>query len=207
MNYRENVRLAFVFIFGIAMGFLESVVVVYLRKLYYPYDFRVHLAIPSHIVHIEMFREIMTIVMLVVVATLAGEDKFRRFYYFIYLFGVWDIFYYVGLKILLNWPPSILTWDILFLVPTVWLGPVLAPVIVSLTFISYGVIMILKKENFDFVQILIGLCGGVVIFVTFVTVKRPILNYNWYMFAVGEGLILLSMIEKLASTRKKVKND
>ncbi|MGC8682581.1 MAG: hypothetical protein ACP5UJ_01390 [Athalassotoga sp.] len=205
MNYKVNVKLALVFIFGVAMGFLESIVVVYLRQLYYPYDFKVHLVIPSHMVQIEMFREIMTIVMLVIVATLAGEDKFRRFYYFIYLFGIWDIFYYVGLKMLLNWPSSILTWDILFLVPTEWFGPVLAPVIVSLTFIFYGVIMILKKENFDFVQMLIGLCGGVIIFATFVTANSTTLNYDWYMFALGEGLLLFSMIEKFALARKKPK--
>ncbi|MGC8590322.1 MAG: hypothetical protein ACP5LY_06955, partial [Athalassotoga sp.] len=89
--------------------------------------------------------------------------------------------------------------------PTEWFGPVLAPTIVSLTFIFYGVIMILKKENFDFVQMLIGLCGGVIIFATFVTANSTTLNYDWYMFALGEGLLLFSMIEKFALARKKPK--
>ncbi len=201
MNYKSSIKLTLLLAFGIAMGFLESIVVVYLRKIYYPHGFKTYLVIPSHMIHIEMFRESMTIIMLVIVAILAGEDKFKRFYYFIYLFGIWDIFYYVGLKMILNWPSSILTWDILFLVPTEWFGPVLAPIIISLTFIFYGTIMILKKKNFDLVQILIGLCGGIIIFVTFVSADMKTLNYNWYIFAIGEGLILFSGIKSFLPTK------
>ncbi len=209
MNYK-NSKLLIVLLFGIAMGFLESVVVVYLRQIYYSRGFRTHLVIPSNVIHIEMFREIMTIIMIWAVSSLAGENRSRKIYYFIYLFGIWDIFYYIGLKLILNWPPSILTWDILFLVPTEWLGPVLAPVIVSLTFIAYGLIMIFKKENLDPVQLLTGLGGGILIFTSFVTADANKLNYNWYIFSVGEGLILISMIakfvKKISNSKKKDKN-
>ncbi|BBJ28033.1 hypothetical protein [Athalassotoga saccharophila] len=201
MNCKRS--LFIVLLFGIAMGFLESIVVVYLRQIYYSHGFRMHLVIPLNMIHIEMFREIMTIIMIWAVSMLAGENKFRRLYYFIYLFGIWDIFYYVGLKLFLNWPPSILTWDILFLVPTEWFGPVLAPLIVSSTFVIYGLVMILKKVDLDLVQILTGLGGGIIIFLSFVTVDANKLSYNWYIFSVGEGLLLFSMMEIFF---KKIRN-
>lgn len=203
MNGKLRIKLLLVLVFGIAMGFLESVVVVYLRKLYYPHDFRVHLAIPSGIVHVEMFREMMTIIMIAVVATLVGEDKFRRFYYFIYLFGIWDIFYYVGLKMILNWPGSFFAWDILFLVPVEWMSPVLAPATVALTMVIYGITMLVRRKNLDLIQILSGLCGGGVVFLTFVTADYVKMDYNWYVFAVGEGLILLSLMKDFIPLKRK----
>lgn len=201
MKDKVKIKLALLFVFGTAMGFFESIVVVYLRKFYYPHDFRMHMVIPVNMIHIEMFRETMTIIMLIIVATLAGEDKFRRFYYFIYLFGIWDIFYYVGLKIILNWPNSFLTWDILFLVPVEWTGPVLAPVIVSSTMVAYGIVMLVWKKNFDLMQIALGLGGGTIVFLTFVMDNRVRLDYNWYLFAIGEGLILLSLIKKFVPAK------
>ncbi len=125
-------------VFGIAMGFLEAIVVVYLRQLYFPegFDFPLN-PIPPKILAIEWLREITTLVMLVSTGIIAGKNFLQRFSYFLYCFAVWDIFYYVALKLLLNWPPSLLTWDLLFLIPVAWVGPVLAPVICSLTMILF----------------------------------------------------------------------
>jgi len=87
---------------------------------------------------VEWLRETSTIVMLAAVGILAGRNNLQRFAYFLYTFAIWDIFYYVWLKILLNWPSSFFTWDVLFLIPLPWIGPVLAPVISSLTMILLG---------------------------------------------------------------------
>jgi hypothetical protein len=102
------------------MGFLEAIVVVYLRQLYFPegFDFPLN-PIPPKILAIEWLREITTLVMLVSIGIIAGKNFLQRFSYFLYCFAVWDIFYYVALKLLLNWPPSLLTWDLLFLFPVV----------------------------------------------------------------------------------------
>jgi hypothetical protein len=126
--------------FSIAMGFLEAVVVVYLRQLYYPEGF----AFPLRPVvlggfFVESLREISTIIMLVSVGMAAGRIFPERFAYMLYCFGIWDIFYYVWLKVLLDWPGSFFTWDILFLIPVVWAGPVLAPVICAFTMVAIGV--------------------------------------------------------------------
>jgi hypothetical protein len=60
---------------------------------------------------------------------------------------VWDIFYYVFLKLLIGWPESILTWDILFLIPVTWTGPVLTPVLVSLLMILLATILIVYSTK------------------------------------------------------------
>ncbi|TSA24570.1 MAG: hypothetical protein D4R67_11600 [Bacteroidetes bacterium] len=125
------------------MGFLESAVVVYLRTIYYPEGFAFPLKIIEGPIAItEILREAATLIMLITVTMLAARRWLIRFAWFIYLFAIWDIFYYVFLWALLGWPESLLTWDILFLIPTTWVGPVLAPVINSLTMIVLAAVMI-----------------------------------------------------------------
>jgi len=129
-------RYGWLTIFAIAMAYLESAVVVYLRALYYPrgFDFPIVL-MPANMVAIEVAREAATIVMLYVVGRLGAATGWQQFAGFMFLFGVWDIFYYVWLKVLLAWPASLGTWDILFLIPVPWLGPVWAPIVISLSLI------------------------------------------------------------------------
>jgi len=129
-------------IFSIAMAFLETSVVVYLRKLYYPEGFCFPLKMfDKDIVVVELFRELATIIMLVGAGFIAGRSRTEKFGLFLYSFAVWDIFYYIFLKVILNWPESFLTWDVLFLLPTTWVGPVIAPVIVSITMIVFAVLI------------------------------------------------------------------
>src|SRR5882757_7701885 len=99
--------------FSIAMAALESAVVVYLRALYYPDGFTVALKlIDQKIVLIEIAREGATVVMLAAIAYLTAKDFKNRFAYFLMAFAIWDIFYYVWLKVFIDWPSSLLEWDI-----------------------------------------------------------------------------------------------
>ncbi|MFI5148679.1 MAG: hypothetical protein ACHQRM_03035 [Bacteroidia bacterium] len=157
-------------IFSIAMGFLESAVVIYLRMLYYPAGFHFPLAlIPPDIARVEIGREAATIIMLVGAGILAARDKSHRFALFIYAFAVWDLFYYVFLKLFIGWPDSLLTWDILFLLPVPWIGPVLAPCIVSITLILITILILYyanKGRNIRFKAIewtLLGVGGFIII--------------------------------------------
>ena len=112
---RKFISLTF---FGIAMGFVEAAVVVYLREIIYPEGFCFPLKeIPSNLLFVETAREVATIIMLIAIALLAGRTLDEKISYFLYSFGIWDIFYYIWLKVTLNWPPSLLTKDILFLIP------------------------------------------------------------------------------------------
>ena len=132
MNLRK--KLITITAFAIAMGFLESAVVVYMREILYPEGFAFPLSpIPVSLAVTELLREVATMVMLVTIGVIAAKRFSTGFAWFIYSFAIWDIFYYVFLKLLLGWPESVLTWDVLFLIPTIWTGPELLPVLVSLT--------------------------------------------------------------------------
>ena len=128
-------NLALIVVYATAMGLLEAICVVYLRKvLLHGSKGPIEVAAIYPFISIESSREACTIVMLAVVGWLAGTTLATRFGFFIAAFGVWDIWYYVGLYVWDGWP-KILEWDILFLLPCLWYGPVLAPVLISLSFI------------------------------------------------------------------------
>ncbi len=130
-------RLLWLGLFALSMGLLEAAVVVYLRELYYPDGFELPLVfLPDRILIVELVRELTTVLMLLAFSVLVGRDGLDRFFVFAFLFGGWDIVYYVGLWAFLGWPESLFTWDVLFLIPVVWLGPVFYPVLVSLTLIA-----------------------------------------------------------------------
>lgn len=216
-NYKTTVIWSI--IFSIAMGFLEAVVVVYLRQLYYPQGFNFPLqsmALP--ILKIEYLRELATMVMLCGISYIAGRTLYSRFAYFIFNFAIWDIFYYVWLKALLNWPESLFTWDVLFLIPIVWAGPVLAPIICSLTMILLaGVILHFEHQGYSVkmktIELILLLGGAFIIFCTFIwdygrlvflahrtqqNIQLLIAEYipthfNWIPFILGELLILVSI--------------
>jgi hypothetical protein len=136
-------KLIIVAVFAVAMAWVETSVVVYLRALYYPDGFTFPLGvIPDNILVVELFRELATMMMIALVALLAGRTVWERFAYFTLQFGIWDIFYYIWLKTTLGWPFSLFDWDILFLIPVVWTGPVLAPLLVSIVLIVAGLMII-----------------------------------------------------------------
>ncbi|MFO8129132.1 MAG: hypothetical protein R6T99_04430 [Bacteroidales bacterium] len=143
MDKRTLYKILWILTFGIAMGYLEASVVVYLRELYYPGGFAFPLELMAeHIGTAEFFREASTIAMLLAVSILTGRSPTERFALFVIIFAVWDIFYYAFLKLLLGWPDSLLTWDILFLIPVTWVGPVAGPLINSLSMILLGAFLI-----------------------------------------------------------------
>ncbi len=144
-------RLGALAAFSVAMAYLEGAIVVYLRRLYYPegFSFPMKLADPF-VAKIEVGREIATILMLSAVAALSEKGGIRRFLAFCFAFGVWDIFYYVWLKLFLNWPAGWLDWDVLFLVPVVWLGPWIAPALIALVLAVFsGILLWLGNRRGD----------------------------------------------------------
>lgn len=161
-------------VFAVAMGFLEAIVVVYIRELYYPEGFSFPLkALPAWLVGVEWIREICTLLMLGAVAWLAGKVFLKRLAAFLFLFGVWDIFYYIALKVFLGWPASLLTWDILFLIPITWVGPVLAPVLNSVLMILMAFILDKLMAEYHLQQLL---------------------PREWILLISGAGAIFLSYI-------------
>jgi hypothetical protein len=175
--------------------------------------------IDEKILLVELVRELATIVMLFGVGYIAGKNFKERFAYFLLSFAVWDIFYYVWLKVFINWPATLFDWDILFLIPITWLGPVLAPVICSLTMIALAWVLLSEQNKttcYRFWMLLIT--GCVVILITFmqdyfmllyqndlfdhyatllqnetfVSVASDFIpaSYSWWLFSAGEALLL-----------------
>lgn len=190
-----NKKYAAVSVFAVAMAFVEAAVVVYLRALYYPEGFSFPLAVmPRDILLVEVLREAATIVMIVSAAVLAARKFYARMAVFFYIFAVWDIFYYVFLKVLLGWPSSFLEMDVLFLIPVVWAGPVLAPLICSFTMLALAALIergLSSSENFRLSAAEWALLwtGASVIFLSFVLPG----HYRWWIFIPGELLILASL--------------
>ena len=138
---REGVagRYFWLCVFGFALGWFECAVVVYLRELYYPEGFVFPVVLASaRIASVEIAREVASLLVLAAVARLSGERFLERFGAFMLLFGIWDIVYYLGLFAVLGWPASLATWDILFLIPVPWVGPVWAPLVTALFLVGVG---------------------------------------------------------------------
>jgi hypothetical protein len=208
-------------LFGVAFGFVEAAVVVDLRSIYEPLQRRVHpeakpgdlfpvlrldeLARESpearRLLGLEVAREAGTILMLAGVGLCAGGSSVRGFAAFLVAFGVWDVSFYASLKLLLGWPASLWTWDLLFLIPVPWVGPVVAPLVVSVTMVGCGLHAIAR----DF-----GRCplrptlrgwlavsaGGLVVVAAFCWDYRMIMeggvprDFPWALFSSGELLAL-----------------
>jgi hypothetical protein len=142
------IKLVWISLFAIAMGYLETSVVVYLRKLYFPTGLKFPpTKIDSSTGVVEFWREMATIVMLLGAGMIAGRNRNEKFAWFIYCFAIWDIFYYVFLRMLLGWPESLMDWDVLFLIPVPWFGPVLAPCIIAISMITMAMIIVVMEEK------------------------------------------------------------
>ena len=167
--------LIWVTIFGIAFAMIETAVVTYLRELYYPEGFEFPLKLSGiEITAVELYRELATMLLLISVAILAGKTGKERFAWFIFAFAIWDIFYYVFLFVFLGWPQSLLTWDILFLLPFTWVGPVIGPIINSLTMIFLAMVI-----------------------VRFESLKKYVIIrfYHWFLLVAGAIVVIISYVE------------
>jgi hypothetical protein len=210
-------------LFSIAMAALESAVVVYLRALYYPSGFTVAFKlIETRILLVELAREAATIVMLICIAYVAGKNFRERLAFFLLSFAVWDIFYYGWLKLFINWPSTILEWDILFLIPFTWLAPVIAPIICSVFMLLLAYVLLVKPDNVltsQFWMWLISGCafvlftfmqdyGGIIFKYGFLGDYFNLLHnpaflkisagyvpdsFNWPMFCLGISAVLIAI--------------
>ncbi|MEK7784474.1 MAG: hypothetical protein AAB658_03470 [Chloroflexota bacterium] len=142
-NKNESKRWLVVALFAAAMAWVESAAVLYLRVQldrvipYQPNPLPVSVGLGQ----VELVREAATLIMLLAVGWLAGGTWRSRLAYSMITFGVWDIFYYIFLAPMSGWPKSLLDWDVLFLLPLPWWGPVLAPVLISILLIVGGTLI------------------------------------------------------------------
>lgn len=209
-------------VYAVAMAYLESAVVVYLRRIYNIADPLQGTPLDSYIGAIEIGREAATLVMLAAIGWIAGHKLASRLGYAAIAFGVWDIFYYAWLKVFTGWPGSLLDPDILFLIPLPWWGPVLAPVLISLAMIAGGAVAAARESQGLPVRPGLAswaalLAGVLVMLYAFMadaiqTLPAPaeVLNqirpvtFHWLLFLAGLALAMVFVIS-LAAGRRTVK--
>jgi hypothetical protein len=216
-NGRPAARLlAGLVLFGLAFGYVEAAAAIYLRGLYEPIHRRVYPDVSpeelfpliplerleteegqgGHWLAIELGREAATLLMLAAVGLCVGRNFREGFAAFVVAFGAWDVFYYAFLKVWLDWPRSLLDWDLLFLLPVPWAGPVLAALVVALAMIAAGAVVLVREAAGRPLVLTgihwLGFCaGGVLITMAFCLDYQRLLSgaapgeFPWTVFAAG----------------------
>ncbi len=202
-------------LYAVAMAWVEAAVVYYLRTLvdrvdpYQPDP----LPVATGLNQAELIREFATLIMLFTVGWLAGATWRSRFGYMGVGFGIWDIFYYVFLRVMTGWPKSLLDWDVLFLIPLPWWGPVWAPTSIALLMILWGTFI----TQFERSQLSAGsngkflvLGGAGIALALFVFMADAIrtahqgtealrtmlpVRFNWQLFSVALALMALPVVD------------
>jgi hypothetical protein len=208
-------KIIWVSIFAVAMAYVESAVVVYLRIIFHPegFEFPLKKIINDPHIVVEVYREAATVVMLTAFAVIAGKTFWERFGYFIIAFGVWDIFYYVWLKVILDWPASIFDWDVLFLIPVTWIGPVIAPVSVSIIMIVCGILLVYAGQKGNifkpvFISYILLLAGTGILLFSFMSDTNATINlempkpYRYNLLIIGDALFIAAFLVSYVKTKK-----
>jgi hypothetical protein len=201
-----------VFVYAAAMAWVEAAVVFYLRTLVGridPYQ-ATPLPVSTGLGSAELVREAATLIMLLTVGILAGRSWRGRLGYAAIAFGVWDILYYVFLRVICGWPHSLLDWDVLFLLPLPWWGPVLAPVLISVLLIAWGILASRSEEAgpADWKACGLGFAGALVALYVFMAdairvagqgeeALRNLLpsRFNWPLFCVALVLMTVPILQ------------
>jgi hypothetical protein len=226
---RNRATVALLF-FSVSFGYVEAAVVTCSGALYEPARERFYPNSPPsdvfpllterqlkevgpqqlRLLKAELGREAATLVMVGAVAIGVGRNGMQTLAAFLIAFGTWDISFYAFLKLLHDWPASLLTWDLLFLLPVPWAAPVLAPVLVSLSMIGAGLVLLGRDWTGSPVRLglfhwLGLLAAGVVLVTVFTSDFRNIAggalphSFNWPLFTLGEAIALVTFLHALRS--------
>lgn len=212
-------RIGWLSLYAIAMALVEAAVVVHLRHVYYPGAlltiFPLRLMSPADFA-LELGRELATIVMIATVAWLAEKTWMRRFAAFVFVFGLWEVFYYAWLKVAIGWPQHWLEWDVLFFIPWIWLGPWLAAVSIALLFVVWAAWLLLSggAVRFTPARLIAFVAGALIDLLTFLTPAWPLVRqgleavrgfeppaFQWPLFILGwllMAVVLVSVLQNRA---------
>jgi len=216
-NKQNRFRWMVVVSFAVAMAWVESAVVFYIRthvdriEPYQPNP----LPLIGRLGPVELIRELATMIMLLTVGILAGKTWRARWGYVAVAFGIWDVFYYVFLKVMCDWPHSLFDWDILFLIPLPWWGPVLSPMLIALLMVLWGTLVSQFERTCppalsNWRVWPLTLSGAVIALFVFMTdalrvadggveIIRNVLptTFNWSLFVIALALLSAPVIQEL----------
>lgn len=201
------------FLFGAAFGVIEASVVIYMRPLFNAGGdaFALRVIRPETlsvlqkvILTTELWREVATLVLLAAAAAVAARSLLYWASYFVFSFGVWDIFYYIWLKVRIGWPASLLDWDILFLIPRMWFAPVIVPCIISLMGISMSVLVVrtldvcrsIRMQFYHWLPVAFAMLLWLVSFLNRSTIGMTAfpVSYSWSLFIIGMVLCVAGTV-------------
>lgn len=204
-------------LFALGMAQVEASLVVHLRSVYYPGNpleiFPLNLLTQRDLA-IELVRELATVVMILSVALLTARGLTRVFAVFVYVFGLWDLFYYLWLKIMIGWPVSWLEWDVLYLIPRPWLGPWISPALIALLFVPWGGWILYSPNEVRFTRstTVLFVVGALLALIAFLLPAVPLLlegeealrgyqpdDFRWSLFIPGYLLMVASLWRIAAS--------
>jgi hypothetical protein len=190
-------------LYAVAMAYVEAAVVVDLngalgQQVGALFPLRPELR-SGPLILIEGGREAATLVMLATVGILAGRSAVERLAWSAVAFGTWDIGYYAWLHVFTGWPPDLGTWDVLFLIPVPWTGPVWAPLAVSAALVGFGLAVARRLRAGGVVRVspwhlAAGVAGGLLVVVSFTLDSGRIAagatptDYAWPILAAGVAL-------------------
>lgn len=170
--------------FAVSMAFVEAAVVVYLREVIGEGPIFPMKEIPEKLLLVEVGREAATIGMLVSVAILSVRGGLRRMGAFLLTFSVWDVFYYLWLAVTIGWPAGIGDWDVLFLIPLPWVGPVWSVLLICAGMIVFSFLYLRAPEEAPFSPgswgWASGIGGAVVVVATYIL--------EWKKIGFGAGV-------------------
>jgi hypothetical protein len=224
-------RLSAILLFGVAFGYLEAAVVTYLRALHEPVRQHYYPGRPAselfplltldetrsaapeqiRVIAVEIGREAATLVMLAALALAVSKNGGQWAGAFAVAFGTWDLAFYAGLQVLIDWPPSLLTWDVLFLIPVPWAAPVLAPCLVSLAMIATGGWQFSREVHIGARHWAGILLGAAILIVSFTLDYRNLLaggiphSFAWGTFTIGLAAGVLSYAHAAVTSRPRMK--
>jgi hypothetical protein len=210
---------AAVAVFAIAMAYVEAATVVYLQAALDASVGEIFPLRPAEDVHdlvlVELGREAATLAMLAAVGVLVGRRPVERLAWAAVAFGIWDVGYYGWLRVFADWPPSLETPDLLFLIPAPWVGPVWAPIVVSAALIVFGLgvasaercgrPVVLRRSH-----VVAGVGGGAIVVGSFLLDAPAIMDgglpgpFAWPVFALGMIVAVVAAVDALrrASVRR-----
>lgn len=199
-------------LFATAFGVVEAAIVLVLRRLLDPSGTRFPVvAMPPDLWRIECVREACTLIVLAGAAHLAGASRVARFAAFLVAFGIWDLVYYLALRLWLHWPASLATWDLLFLLPVPWFGPVYAPICVALVMVGAGGIASWHEARGGFrvapLHIVGAIAGATAILTSFILPARggaqPPARYPWEWLVAGLAIGITAFLHAWQWNRRR----
>jgi hypothetical protein len=113
---------------------------------------------------------------------------------FLLAFGIWDLVYYAALRVIVGWPETLCSWDILFLIPAPWMAPVWAPMIVAAVFVGVGTFFFQTPSRearytmADLAVIVLAATAIVLSFLVewpFVTGPQPAPQFRQWLYWIG----------------------